>query len=174
MRFAHGNAVFLACCGAWLGSQPTERLSSRAKLLVAGSVAGLIEATFVAMAWRVHCELLARHHVFQLPFLGAFLLSLGLTRAAERRARMVRAHEEELTTRRHDVASLEQRLEAAERARQHLADERKLFTRAVYNKFLREKTSAGDSCAGGPPQKSQDRPAARTCWERGPSTLQER
>lgn len=180
LRCVRGNGLLHACLGAWLGSQPSERLRLRAKLLVAAVVAGSNEATFVILARRGHGELLDRHYAFQLPFLGAWVLALGITRAAERRARMVRAHEKELSTRQQEVTTLEQRLGAVEGEKQHLEGERRLFTRALYNKFLRDSTSGsrGGSQRGDGSQRPQGRaaPATRGFGERqrrGPSPLRE-
>ena len=69
-----------------------------------------MQATFIVSAQRGHRETLERQHLFQVPFLGACAMAFSLTRAAERRARMVRAHETELAARQRELASLEQRL----------------------------------------------------------------
>ena len=59
-----------------------------------------------------------------------------------RRARMVRAHETELAARQRELASLEQRLGEAVGEKDRLVEERQLFTRALYSKFVRD--SVGD------------------------------
>ena len=52
--------------------------------------------------------------------------------------RMVRVHEERLASRQEEVAALKEHLSEVEGQKQHLEDERRVFTHAVYSKFVRE------------------------------------
>ena len=162
MSETQGHAIFHACLGAWLGSQPTVRLGLRPKMAVAAVVLGANDVTMRVMARRGHGEPLAHMDIFQLPFLLAWLVVLGMTRGLERRMRMVRVHEERLASRQEEVAALKEHLSEVEGQKQHLEDERRTFTHAVYSKFVRESVGLQTG------SKHHARPGGR--GEREPST----
>lgn len=154
--------------GVWLGSQPTVRLGLRAKMTVAAVVLGANEATIRLMARRGQGEPLAHWHIFQLPFLLVWLVALSITRIYERRARMVRAHEERLASMvatESELVALKASLSEVEGEKQHLEEERRLFTRAIYSKHVRDSVGLPSG------SKKQTRPDRG--GDRGPSPLQQ-
>ena len=62
MSETQGHATFHACLGAWLGSQPTDRLGLRPKMAVAAVVLGANDVTMRVMARRGHGEPRAHGH----------------------------------------------------------------------------------------------------------------